>query len=96
MLNADVWRKTRPTLERYGPVVDTNTPLDGSIKAMADPAIAALTGPTIVVGFSIGAYVAQQIASMLSSQIGGDGAALPRLSRTAVAASFISIPILPN
>ncbi|MCP3404745.1 alpha/beta hydrolase [Bradyrhizobium sp. CCGB01] len=62
MLDADLWREVRPVLERHGQVFDADTTLDGSIEAMADRAVAKLTGPTIVIGFSMGGYVAREIA----------------------------------
>ena len=61
MLDADLWRELRPRLERYGRIVDVDTVHDTSIEAMADRAVAGLSGPAVVIGFSMGGYVARAI-----------------------------------
>lgn len=61
MLDADLWSDIRPGLERFGRVVDVDTTQDGSSQAMAARAVHSMTGPAIVVGFSMGGYVAREI-----------------------------------
>lgn len=62
MLDADLWSDMRPGLARLGHVVDADTTRDGSIEAMADRAVRSMAWPTLLVGFSMGGYVARQIA----------------------------------
>ncbi|NIJ17943.1 alpha/beta fold hydrolase [Sphingobium vermicomposti] len=62
MLDRDLWRDMRPTLEQMGRVIDVDTAQDDTIAGMADRALAAMYGPALVVGFSMGGYVAREIA----------------------------------
>ena len=62
MLDADLWSGIRADLAGLGRVIDADTTQDSSIDAMADRAIASMTGPTLVIGFSMGGYVARAIA----------------------------------
>jgi pimeloyl-ACP methyl ester carboxylesterase len=62
MLDADLWSGIRADLARLGRVIDADTTQDSSIDTMADRAIASMPGPTIVIGFSMGGYVARAIA----------------------------------
>ncbi|CAO3438601.1 alpha/beta fold hydrolase [Azospirillum endophyticum] len=61
MLDADLWREVRPRLERFGRVVDADTMQDDTIQGMAARAAAMLSGPAVVVGFSMGGYVAREL-----------------------------------
>ncbi|HUD91487.1 hypothetical protein [Sphingobium sp.] len=51
-----------PRWGRTGRVVDADTTQDMTIEAMADRAIQTLSAPAIVIGFSMGGYVARSIA----------------------------------
>lgn len=62
MLDRELWSELRPRLAAQGRVIDADTTQDRSIDAIADRAIATLSGPTMVVGFSMGGYVARSIA----------------------------------
>lgn len=62
MLDADLWSGIRADLARLGRVIEADTTQDSSIDAMADRAIASMAGPTLVIGFSMGGYVARAIA----------------------------------
>ncbi|AOH85919.1 hypothetical protein AWL63_20130 [Sphingomonas panacis] len=62
MLDADLWTDLRPGLDAMGEVIDVDTTRDTSIAAMAHRALIATEGPVIVVGFSMGGYVAREIA----------------------------------
>lgn len=73
MLDADLWREMRGRLERYGRLVEVDTASDASIEAMADRAVASLTEPAVVIGFSMGGYVARAIAYRAPGQIAGLG-----------------------
>lgn len=61
MLDADMWRETRAHLSQFGSVRDADTTQDATIEAIAARAVATLVEPTIVVGFSMGGYVAREI-----------------------------------
>lgn len=61
MLDADLWREVRPGLAGRGRVVDVDTSRDDTIGAMAARAVAGLDGPCLVIGFSMGGYVAREI-----------------------------------
>lgn len=71
MLDADVWREVRPELERYGSVIDANTRDGGSIEEIAAEAILAMDSPTVVIGFSMGGYVARTIAYTVPDRVIG-------------------------
>lgn len=61
MLDADLWSDIRPDLERYGDLIDADMTRDLSIEAMAVRAVRSITAPAVVIGFSMGGYVARQI-----------------------------------
>lgn len=71
MLDRSIWDDLRPALTELGRVIDADTTHDTSIEAMADRAIAELSGPTIVIGFSMGGYVARAIAYRAPSLVCG-------------------------
>lgn len=71
MLDADLWSDIRPALERFGRLVYVDTTQDGSIEAMAVRAVRMMTGPAIVVGFSMGGYVAREIVYQAPRQVVG-------------------------
>jgi pimeloyl-ACP methyl ester carboxylesterase len=61
MLDADLWRDIDAGLQSFAPVFDADLTQDGSIEAMASRALADASGPLIVIGFSMGGYVAREI-----------------------------------
>jgi pimeloyl-ACP methyl ester carboxylesterase len=71
MLDGDLWREIRPELERHGRVSDVDTSRDDSIDAMAERALLTMTGPAIVIGFSMGGYVARAMAYGAPEQVRG-------------------------
>jgi pimeloyl-ACP methyl ester carboxylesterase len=71
MLDADLWSDIRPALGRLGQLVDIDTTQDSSIGEMAERAILSMTGPAVVVGFSMGGYVAREIAYRAPDQVCG-------------------------
>jgi pimeloyl-ACP methyl ester carboxylesterase len=62
MLDADLWRDANSGLQSFGPIVDADLSHDDSVQAMASRALADVSGPLIVIGFSMGGYVAREIA----------------------------------
>lgn len=62
MLDADLWTDLRPDLEAIGEVIDVDTTRDTSIAAIGNRALIATEGPVVVVGFSMGGYVAREMA----------------------------------
>ncbi|MBO9698230.1 MAG: alpha/beta hydrolase [Sphingopyxis sp.] len=62
MLDTDLWSDVRPEIARFGNIVDVDTTQDLTIEAMAARAVASIATSAIVVGFSMGGYVARQIA----------------------------------
>lgn len=62
MLDTDLWSNIRPGIARFGNIIDVDTTQDSTIEAMAARAVASIATPAIVVGFSMGGYVARQIA----------------------------------
>lgn len=71
MLDADLWTDLRPGLDALGTVIDADTTRDDSVAAMAERAAATLDGPTIVTGFSMGGYVAREVAYRAADKVAG-------------------------
>lgn len=71
MLDADLWSDIRPALAGLGDVVDVDTTRDSSIAAMAERAISAMSERAIVIGFSMGGYVAREMAYRAPDRIAG-------------------------
>lgn len=71
MLGADLWREMRPALEQYGRIADVDTSQDDSVEAMAERAVSALTGPAVVIGFSMGGYVARAMTYRAPDKVRG-------------------------
>jgi len=75
MCDARMWR-VEPSLAamlagRGLSVVDADTARDDTIAAMAARAVAAVAGPLVVVGFSMGAIVALEIARQVPERVRG-------------------------
>ncbi|MBB3356972.1 MULTISPECIES: alpha/beta fold hydrolase [unclassified Novosphingobium] len=71
MLDADLWTDLRPELDAMGDVIDVDTTRDTSIPAIAHRALIATDGPVVVVGFSMGGYVAREIAYQAPERVKG-------------------------
>jgi len=71
MLDADLWADLRPDLDAMGEVIDVDTTRDTSVTAIARRALIATDGPVIVVGFSMGGYVAREIAYQAPERVKG-------------------------
>lgn len=71
MLDSDVFTDVRPGLERLGRVIDADTSKDASVAAMAARAIQALDGPSLIIGLSMGGYVAREIAYRAPELVAG-------------------------
>ncbi len=69
MLDGDLWRDVRPGLKDFGCLIDVDTTLDTSIEAIADRALASASQRAIIVGFSMGGYVARAIAYRAPKQV---------------------------
>lgn len=71
MLDPDLWSDVRAALGRDGRVIDADTTQDLTIEAMADRAIQAMSASAIVIGFSMGGYVARSIAYRAPEKVKG-------------------------
>lgn len=91
MLDPDLWPDVCAAMFDYGRGIDADTTQDVSIEAIADRAIQALPNPTLVVGFSIGGYVARSIAYRAPEKV--KGLALVASSSNALAPSAIRADI---
>ena len=75
-LPASCWTQTYgtkcvATSRGSGRVIDADTSKDVSIENMAARAISALSGPAIIVGFSMGGYVAREIVYQAPERVKG-------------------------
>jgi pimeloyl-ACP methyl ester carboxylesterase len=98
MLDADLWTDTHVALEEIGPVLCADFSEGTSIEAFADKLLEdALPGPFLLIGFSMGGYVARQalrrapdrVAAlvMCGTSARGDGALQARRQASAGAKS---------
>lgn len=62
MLDGDLWRDVRSGLRDFGCLIDVDTTLDASIESIADRALSSMSQRAIIIGFSMGGYVARAIA----------------------------------
>ncbi|QJD99459.1 alpha/beta hydrolase [Massilia forsythiae] len=62
MADETLWDEVLPRLERFGPVLHADLRHDTSVAAMARRALAAAPPSFVLVGFSMGGYVAREIA----------------------------------
>jgi pimeloyl-ACP methyl ester carboxylesterase len=62
MTDADLWREVEGALSPFGPTFHADLSRDGSIEAMAQRTLADAPACFILVGFSMGGYVAREIA----------------------------------
>ncbi|MDO1585413.1 alpha/beta fold hydrolase [Rhizobium oryzicola] len=71
MLDAELWLEVEPALAHYGPIVHADLAQDNSITAMARRAIASAPSEFILIGFSMGGYVAREIARQVPERVKG-------------------------
>jgi len=88
MADETLWDDMVPALARFGPVVHADLRHDTSVEAMARRVLAAAPPTFLLVGFSMGGYVARAIARqapdrvralvLMSTSTRGDTAALQK------------------
>ena len=69
MLDAELWRDVEPALPEFGPLVHADLSRDGSIEAMAERALADAPPRFGLIGFSMGGYVAREIARQAPGRV---------------------------
>lgn len=62
MLDADLWTDIAPVFDAYGPVSQADVTKDDSIEAMAERLLAEAPERFVLIGFSMGGYVAREAA----------------------------------
>jgi pimeloyl-ACP methyl ester carboxylesterase len=69
MADETLWSDMTPSLARFGPVVHADLRHDASIEAMARRALDAAPPSFLLVGFSMGGYVARDIARLAPARV---------------------------
>jgi pimeloyl-ACP methyl ester carboxylesterase len=69
MLDREMWLRLEPELAAYGPAHHVDLSHGASIEEMADLAVSALPDRFILIGFSLGGYVARQIARRIPGRV---------------------------
>jgi pimeloyl-ACP methyl ester carboxylesterase len=69
MADASLWSDMTPALERFGPVLHADLRHDTSVEAMARSVLAAAPPTFLLVGFSMGGYVARAIARQAPERV---------------------------
>jgi len=69
MADETLWNDMMPALERFGPVVHADLRHDTSVEAMARRVLAAAPPDFLLVGFSMGGYVARAIARQAPERV---------------------------
>ncbi|WP_296177897.1 alpha/beta hydrolase [uncultured Brevundimonas sp.] len=69
MLDADLWSEVRPSFEAFGTVLDADTASDETVSGMAQRALSMSNGPLAVIGFSMGGYIAREIAYQAPARV---------------------------
>jgi pimeloyl-ACP methyl ester carboxylesterase len=69
MTDPDLWRDVEGGLRGLGPTFHADLSRDGSIPAMAQRALADAPGSFILIGFSMGGYVAREMARMAPDRV---------------------------
>ena len=69
MADADLWRDVEAALAPWGPIRHADTSRDKTIVAMAERALAEVEGTFIIIGFSMGGYVAREVARLASERV---------------------------
>ncbi|MGG5886451.1 alpha/beta fold hydrolase [Falsiroseomonas sp. HC035] len=69
MLDADLWREVEPALAPLGPVLHGDLFQDDTIAGMARRVLEAAPQHFVLVGFSMGGYVAREVARMAPARV---------------------------
>lgn len=69
MADETLWSDVTAALERFGPIVHADLRHDGSVEAMARSVLAAAPPAFLLVGFSMGGYVARAIARQAPDRV---------------------------
>ncbi len=69
MLDADLWRDVVPPLSEFGPATYADLAQDSSIPAMARRALGEAPSKFVLVGFSMGGYVAREIVRQAADRV---------------------------
>lgn len=69
MADETLWSDMTAALERFGPIVHADLRHDGSVEAMARSVLAAAPPEFLLVGFSMGGYVARAIARQAPERV---------------------------
>lgn len=69
MLDSDLWKDVEPLLEPLGDIYHADLSKDASIPDMARRALAEISGQFVVVGFSMGGYVAREIVRQAPERV---------------------------
>lgn len=69
MTDADLWRDVESGLRGFGPIFHADLSRDCSIPAMAQRALANAFGSFILIGFSMGGYVAREMARVAPERV---------------------------
>src|SRR3954462_14407622 len=69
MADADLWRDVEGALAGYGPILHANTSQDGTLLALAQRALAAAPPSFTLIGFSMGGYVACEMARLAPRRV---------------------------
>ncbi|SFB03608.1 Pimeloyl-ACP methyl ester carboxylesterase [Rhizobium sp. NFR07] len=69
MLDADLWRDVEPGLSRFGPISHADLSQDATLHDMARRALAEAPPKFILLGFSMGGYVAREIVRQAPERV---------------------------
>lgn len=69
MADESLWSDMTPALERFGPIVHADLRHDASIEAMARRALEAAPPAFLLIGFSMGGYVARDMARLAPERV---------------------------
>lgn len=71
MLDDQLWHDVEPLLAHYGPITHVDLSRDSSIFEMAKRALRHAPSEFVVIGFSMGGYVAREIARQAPERVAG-------------------------
>lgn len=71
MLDRDMWREVEPGFAEIGAVAHADLSADASIAAMARRLLDTIAGPLVLIGFSMGGYVAREVARLAPERVIG-------------------------
>jgi pimeloyl-ACP methyl ester carboxylesterase len=69
MLDKELWTHFEAEMSEYGPVFHADLSLDESIELMAQRVIAEAPARFVLIGFSLGGYVAREIARSVPDRV---------------------------